>query len=471
MRKADPLVTADRAWAEKATVVENHIEAIPPEFSDESLALEFAVRHAPDLRYVHTWSRWLYWTGTHWKTDDTLLAFDHARLICREASQRAAKVNRKAGAKIAAMITSAQKVAAVERLAKADRRLAATVDQWDVEPFILNTPSGVVDLRTGRLRAHRQDDHCTKVTAIGPADAGTPCPQWLRFLHRVTDGDGELIGFLQRVAGYALTGSTKEHALFFAYGTGRNGKGVFINTLTRILHDYAEIGSMDTFTASSVSQHPTDLAKLRGARLVTAQETEEGRRWAESKIKALTGGDPITARFMRQDFFTFEPAFKLVIAGNHKPGLRGVDEAMRARFNLIPFSVTIPAAERDPDLPEKLKAEWPAILRWMIDGCLEWQRDGLQPPAAVKAATDEYLDAEDNFGLWLAEDCIRSAMARENTADLFAAWCRWAERNGEFAGKSKHFSQNMDARGFAASREGGTGVRGFAGVSLRPGVR
>jgi putative DNA primase/helicase len=471
MRNVDPLATADRAWAEKASVVENPVEAIPPEFSDESLALEFATRHADDLRYVHAWGKWLHWTRTKWATDDTLLAFDHARLICREASQRAVKVNRKSGAKIAAMITSAQKVAAIERLAKADRRLAATVDQWDIEPFILNTPSGVVDLRTGRLRPHRQADHCTKATAIGPADVGTPCPQWLRFLDRVTDGDGELIGFLQRVAGYALTGSTKEHALFFAYGTGRNGKGVFINTLTRIMADYAEIGSMDTFTASSVSQHSTDLAKLRGARLVTAQETEEGRRWAEAKIKAMTGGDPITARFMRQDFFTFEPAFKLVIAGNHKPGLRGVDEAIRARFNLIPFNVTIPPAERDLDLPDKLRAEWPAILRWMIEGCVEWQRDGLQPPAAVKAATDDYLDAEDAFGLWLAEDCTRSARAWENSTVLYEAWVRWADRNGEHPGRSKNFSQTLEARGFEKSREAGTGKRGFTGIALRSEAR
>ena len=183
----------------------------------------------------------------------------------------------------------------------------------------------------------------------------------------MTDGDHELVAFLQRVAGYALTGSTSAHALFFLYGTGANGKSVFVNTVAGILGDYHRTAPIETFTASSHERHPTDLAGLRGARLVTAVETEEGRRWAESRIKALTGGDKIAARFMRQDFFEFTPQFKLLIAGNHKPGLRSVDEAIRRRFNLIPFAVTIPDEERDENLTDNLKAEWPGILAWMIE--------------------------------------------------------------------------------------------------------
>jgi putative DNA primase/helicase len=182
------------------------------------------------------------------------------------------------------------------------------------------------------MRHHLAGDHMTKITAIAP---GGDCPQWLAFLKTITNCDKERQTFLQRVAGYCLTGSTREHALFFGYGTGGNGKGVFLNTLTGLMNDYASVAGMETFTASSSDRHPTDLAMLRGARLVTAQETEEGRKWAESRIKAMTGGDPITARFMRQDFFTFLPNFKLFIAGNHKPGLRSVDEAIRRRMNLF----------------------------------------------------------------------------------------------------------------------------------------
>jgi putative DNA primase/helicase len=223
---------------------------------------------------------------------------------------------------------------------------------------------------------------------------------------------------------------------------------------------------METFTASNSERHPTDLAMLRGARLVTAQETEQGRRWAEAKIKSLTGGDPISARFMRQDFFTFTPQFKLFIAGNHRPGLTGVDEAIRRRFHLVPFTVTIPDRERDHELPEKLKAEWPGILSWMMEGCLEWQREGLKPPAAVRAATDSYLAAEDAFELWRDECTTADVNAWESSADLWTSWKAWGERTGEFVGTQKRFGQTLEDRGLVAERQPGTGARGYRGTSL-----
>jgi putative DNA primase/helicase len=187
---------------------------------------------------------------------------------------------------------------------------------------------------------------------------------------------------------------------------------------------------------------------LRGARAVIAQETEEGQRWAEARIKAMTGGDAISARFMRQDNFTFTPTFKLMIAGNHKPSLRSVDEAVRRRFNLVPFTVTIPKGERDPTLPERLKAEWPGILAWAIEGCLEWQRIGLSPPPAVQAATASYLADEDTIGLFLAERCTTGdPNATVEVKDLFAAWAEWSARAGEFTGSIKRFSTALAARG------------------------
>ena len=440
----------------------------PPEFTDEALALEFARTHCENLRYVADWGKWLLWTGDHWRFDDSLQTFNLSRHICRKASAKALRDLRpRVARKVASALASGKTVSAVERLARSDRRLAATVDQWDRDPALLNTPDGVVDLRTGVLHAHDRTDYCTKITAVAPAAPGTPCPMWTNFLLRVTDGDRYLIAFLQRIAGYALTGFTKEHALFFAYGTGRNGKGVFTNTLTGIMGAYAAVASMETFTASSTAQHPTDLAMLRGARLVTAQETEEGRRWAEAKIKALTGGDPITARFMRQDFFTYQPQFKLLIAGNHKPAIRGVDEAIRARFNLIPFKVTIPPEERDRDLFEKLKAEWPAILRWAIDGCLAWQQIGLDQPLSVRDATEDYLSQEDSIATWLDECCIRQERSRENTMDLYASWMEWAEKNGEVPGSAKRLSQALQSRGFTPKREAETGKMGFDGIRLK----
>lgn len=415
---------------------------IPPAFTDEALALRFAERHAGDLRYVAAWGKWFHWTGAKWESDDTLLAFDRARGVCREA---AAGCNSKAAAGLA----SAKTVAAVERLAKADRRLAATVDQWDTSTWVLNTPGGVLDLRTAQLRPHRPDDYFTKMTAVSPNGA---CPVWRAFLDRVTAGDTGLQDFLQRIAGYALTGETSAHALFFFHGVGGNGKSVFLNTLSRILGDYHRTAPIETFTASTGERHPTELAALRGARLVTAIETEEGRRWAESRIKTLTGGDPIAARFMRQDFFEYMPQFKLLIAGNHKPGLRSVDEAIRRRFHLIPFTVTIPPAERDESLPERLVDEWAGILQWAVDGCVGWQERGLAPPACVVDATSSYLEAEDAMAAWLDECCQRDARAEASSAELFESWKSWADRAGEPVGSNRKLSQKLEDRGFAKER-------------------
>ncbi len=283
-------------------------DARPPEFSDEALALRFAELHADDLRYVAAWSRWLSWDGARWQFDDTLAAYDLARKVCRFAAAQCKK------AKPASVLASAKTVAAVERLAKADRRIAATVDQWDVDSWLLNTPGGVVNLRTGERLPHVPSGYMTRITAVAP-DGACPTPIWSGFLDRVTGGDAELAAFLRRMAGYALTGTTHEHALFFLHGVGANGKSTFLNAITGVAGDYHRTAPIETFTASQNERHPTDLAGLRGARLVTSVETEEGRRWAEAKIKALTGGDKIAARFMRQDFFEFVPQFKLLIAG------------------------------------------------------------------------------------------------------------------------------------------------------------
>ena len=430
---------------------------IPAEFSDECLALRFTGQHGETLRFVAGWGRWMQWDGRVWKADDTLHVFDLARQICRQAS---AECNQD---KVSASVASAKTVAAVERLAKADRRHAASVGMWDADPWLLNTPGGIIDLKTGKMHHHDPARHMTKIAAVAP---GGECPLWRSFLATATNNDVDLQAYIQRVAGYALTGSIREHALFFAYGTGANGKGVTINTLTGIMGDYAAVASIDTFTASQNERHPTDLAMLRGARLVTAQETEEGRRWAEARIKAMTGGDPITARFMRQDFFTFEPAFKLVIAGNHRPGLRNVDEAIRRRFNLIPFAIRIAPEDRDHNLPDKLKAEWAGILAWAVEGCLEWQRIGLSPPPAVVEATHEYLGAEDAPGNWLDECCIQHGTLHTSSAALFGSWKGWADAAGEHVGSQKGFSQRLAAKGFEAKRMPDSKA-GFVGVGLK----
>jgi len=436
----------------------------PANYTDEALALRFTTQHGQDLRYVSLWGQWLGWNGKRWQPDDTLQVIDFSRAVARTAS---AEIMEKPepNMKLAATVASAKTIAAIERLARADRRHASRTEDWDANPWLLNTPDGAVDLTTGLLRPHERTDYCTKITAVSPLGS---CPLWLEFLNRVFNGDQALIGFCQRMLGYSLTGSIRDHALFFQYGTGGNGKGVFLNTWHGIMSNYASIAPMETFTASQSERHPTDLAMLRGARVVMAQETEEGHRWAESKIKMMTGGDPVTARFMRQDFFTYQPQFKLLIAGNHKPSLRNVDEAMRRRFNLIPFTVTIPAHERDPELQTKLKAEWPGILQWAVEGCLAWQANGLQPPDAVRLATENYLADEDMLQKFLDEKCHKtSASEFEEVSALFAAWRDWCATTGEYAGSIKRFSQNLLTRRFLRVQHPDTRRACIAGLRLR----
>jgi putative DNA primase/helicase len=311
------------------------------------------------------------------------------------------------------------------------------------------------------MRPARLDDYATKITAIAP---GGECPTWKKFLRRVTGEDQELIAFLRRICGYCLTGITTEQALFFVHGPGGNGKSVFLRTVADIIGDYHTAAAIETFTTSKSERHPTDLAHLRGARLVTATETDGDRNWAESRIKVLTGGDKIAARYMRGDFFEFIPSFKLIFAGNHVPHLRSVDEAMCRRIHLLPFLVTLPADERDKQLLEKLKAESPGILLWMIQGCLEWQTTGLRPAEVVETATKTYLDAEDAIASWIDECCRRDAQAWESRAALFASWSEWAIKAGEPAGSSKDLVRNLAARGYPEKRK--HAGRGFYGLKI-----
>ena len=423
-----------------------------PVLSEDALALAFAGRHGDELRFVSFWGKWLKWTGEKWQVEKTLAAFDQARKICQEHF-------------IAASLR-AKTVAAVELLARSDRRLAATTDQWDADPWLFNTPAGTVELITGKLREHRPQDYITKIAGCGPGLEG--CPMFFKFMNKIFDGDQDLIDYLQRFFGYILTGLTSEHAMLFFHGAGANGKSVLVSTIAGILGEYHRVAPIDTFTATGFSRHSTDLAGLMGAQLVTAHETEEGAKWAEAKLKTLTGGDKITAQFMRQDYFDYVPAFKLAITGNHKPGLQSVDEAMRRRLNLIPFNVTIPKADRDPSLAEKLKAEWPGILQWMIDGCLLWQREGrLNPPQAVIAATDEYLENEDAMARWITDRCELKTSFEDTAEELFKSWKAWAELMCEPAGSAKAFGNKLQARaGIKRKAIGHSNVRGYSGIQV-----
>jgi putative DNA primase/helicase len=429
-------------------------------FTEDQLALRFSARHAHDLRYVAIRNQWYKWDGIRWAPEPTLLAFDLARASCRDDARDYGN------GKPPSKLYTAKTVAAVQLLARADRRQAATIEQFDTNTWLITTTDATYDLRTGLGRPPNPLDFITKKTACHAAPAGTEHPLWTAFLDRITAKNSELQAFLQRYFGYCLTGETSEHRFIFGHGKGANGKSTLINTIAKILGDYACVADVATFIAAEHDRHPTDVAKLHGHRLAIAQENEKGRKWAEAKIKSITGGDKLTARFMHQNFFDFVPTFKLFITGNHKPRLENVDEAMRRRLMLVPFTVQIPPAERDLDLPLKLKPEWPAILRWMIDGCLEWQRIGLAPPGCVTEATAAYFDDQDVVQQWL-DECTTDGgpFAFTLTKQLYASWKHWADEQRFEPGSLKTFHGALEDRGFTKKRDA-RGRQGFAKLVL-----
>lgn len=428
------------------------------ELTEDGVAIRFAERYGDELRFCHDARRWYHWKNTHWKENRDHLAFSWARELVRT-------LNRTAEFKTKAITGKTAFAAGVERFAQSDRAFAVTAETWDTDPWLLGTPGGTVDLKTGELRRANPKEFITKTTAIAPAEPGMTCDTWLKFLDEATGHDDELIRFLQQWCGYCLTGTTTEHALLFVYGPGGNGKSVFLNTLAGILADYARTAAMDTFTASQHDKHTTDLAMLRGARLVSASETEAERSWAEARIKQMTGGDPITARFMHRDNFTFTPSFKLTIAGNHKPVLKVVDAAARRRFNIVPF--TRKPANPNPQLEEELRKEWPAILRWMIEGCLDWRNNRLARPAVVTEATAEYFAQQDVFGSWVAERCILDPNLQDRPGALLDDYNDWAQANGE------RKASRADFRGWAEKQEAlrykkVKGLDWVAGIGRKP---
>lgn len=454
------------------------------DLSQDALASDLGLRSwDSNGRHVASWGKWLFWTGTRWQADDRLDHLTRARAYLREraeeltdwAERKAAAVDAEKegdGDKLrrwakdqARTMRSKNSVAAVESLARSNRASVASADTFDANRLLLGTPGGTVDLRTGELRQAERSDMITKLTGCAPADTGSRPERWLTFLNEIFDGDADLVAFMQRAAGYALTGLTTEHKLLFLYGTGRNGKSVFLNTLTHIWADYARRGAAETFLNTQGEKHSTGLAGLQGARLVAGSELPVGKTWDESVIKDLTGGDRMTARFMRGDFFDFDPQLTLMIAGNNQPSFRGVDEAIRARVVLVPFLVTIPPERRDKGLPDKLKAEGPEILRWAIDGALQWQDRGLDVPAKVAAASTEYMDEEDTLGQFISDETNTVAGQFESAQELHNRFTQWCEMQGLKAWTQLTLIKEIRSRGFDPAKSNGR--RGIKGLKLK----
>lgn len=406
---------------------------------EDGVIRAFTERHKEHLRFDHHAGRWFLFDCTHWRKEETKLGLAHAREVSTTLALRnsAAKALKKVSA-----------WEAVERGARTDRAFAVDSTAWDRDPMLLGTPGGTVELMTGNLRPARGEDYISRITAVAPVplnrfDPARDCPQWLALLDQALAGDANAIRFLQQWGGYSLTGDTREQVLLFVYGPGGSGKGTVINTIAEILGDYAINVAMETLTASKHDRHSTELARLKGARMARASETEKGRAWAENRIKTLTGQDKVTAHFMRQDDFEFMPEFKLTIFGNNRPSLRDVDAAIRRRFIVLPFDH--PPVKPDPMLGAKLKAEWPGILSWLILGALDWQASGrLVRPEIVEQATAAYFEEQDTFGQWLADNCEIGPRKSETTERLWESWSRYALSVGEDPGrKMKTFPETL----------------------------
>lgn len=455
-----------------------------PDLSHDTLALDLSkAGFTKDARYVSSIGKWYFWSGYHWRADDRLLHMTAIRDFIRVKAQKLVEWAEKKSASLpsaadvdklmkwakdnAKALKQAGSVTAVENVARSNADLVATIEQFDADLMKLGTPNGTVDLTTGELIEPQRGHWITKLTAVSPAERSVKPELWLKFLDRIFDGNQEIIDFMQRAAGYALTGRTDEHKLLFLFGTGSNGKSVFLNTIYGIMGDYAKRAAAQTFLNSHGDRHPTDLAGLMGARLVAGSELPAGKAWNESVIKDLTGGDVITARFMRQDFFDFMPQFTLFIAGNHRPSFSGIDEAIRRRVCLVPFTQTIPAEERDPELPEKLKAEWPAILRWMIEGAELWQLYGLAPPDDVNAASAEYMEDEDTLADFFDENVNAVQFGYVTVADMYERFCKWQRINGApFTWSRKAMSNAFAERGIKSTKGTG-GVRKYDSYTLK----
>lgn len=409
------------------------------------------------VRYV-AGRGWHRWNGYRYAWADDWMV-NHAAAKVRElfllASQVPDEKIRSAVIRHANASLRKERIAAMIALAAAIGGVKIEARYCDSSPHLLGVENGIVDLRSGDFSF---DWKCVKngepftndfitLQAGTSFDPQATCPQWRDFVDDVFRGDEDLVEYVQRAVGYTLSADTSEHVLFFLYGSGANGKSVFVNVLKRLFGDYSAVISSETILARKHSQQSNDLARLPGKRLVIASELEDGARWNESLVKSLTGGDPISARFLYAEFFEFFPVFKLFVVGNHKPVVRGADEGIWRRLQLIPFQVFFPPERRDRELTEKLAAELPGILNWAIEGYRQWREQGLTPPSSVLAATSAYRAEEDRVGQFIEDRCELRAELSVQASVLYRAYHSWTAARGETPLSATRFGARLSERG------------------------
>jgi P4 family phage/plasmid primase-like protien len=424
--------------------------------TDLGNARRLVARHGADLRYCWPWGRWIVWDGIAWRQDDTAevlrRAKDTVRGIYQEAAACDDRDRRDALGDWARRSENETKINAMVSLARSEPVIPILPTELDADPMLLPVQNGVLDLRQNTfIPGHRKSELITKIVSI-TFDPVAECPVWMDFLYTIMAGNQDMIDFLQRCAGYSLTGDVTEHMLLILYGSGANGKSVFLNTLLALTGPYGKQAAPDLLLATRYDRHPTELADLLGIRALISSETDQGRRLAEARIKSLTGGDPIKARYMHGDFFTFPPTHKIWMATNHKPIVRGTDRGIWRRLKLIPFTVTIPDSEQDKHLQDKLLVELPGILNWAVKGCLLWQKNGLWAPKEVMAATEGYRTENDVLQMFIDDRCVVNPLAKTKSSDLYGGYIDWSKANGEREVPQRQFCNAMQDRGFETKR-------------------
>lgn len=434
--------------------------------SDLGNAERLIHQYGEGLRYCKGTGGWLIWTGQLWRIADSceVLAFakDTAKSIANEAplpGYGAAECLRHAHRS-----QSRQALESMVALAQSDEKVRLTHERLDAHAWLLGTPEGTIELQTGRVRASRPGDYLTRSISV-PLQADAKSPRWERFIAEMTLGDIEFQRYLQRVVGYVLTGSTQEQCFFYLHGTGANGKSTFLNVLSELMGNYARQAESTTFTLQQGDRVRNDLARLAGARLVTAVEPPTSRALDDSLLKQITGGDTMTARHLYREYFEFQPVCKVFLAANVLPKPTGLDNGLWRRLKCIPCRLQLDEADRDPELQDALLNELPGILNWAIEGCLEWQRVGLREPQVLAAAKQEYRSSRDPLGNFLSECCVTQAGAEVPYPLLYGVYVAWCGQSGEHPAPKRVFGQELRDRGYE-TRTGGQRKNLWLGVAL-----
>ena len=417
------------------------------------------VRHfGQDLRFCTETKGWLVFENGHWRPDEDRciirLAKKTADIMVQEARELKDDDQRQRLIRHALASENSIRIKAMVDMAATEKDVIVCQKHLDSKPEILGLLDGnVLDLKSGGFRPGTRADLITKHCGT---DWGAPeCETWIAFLHKVMGGDLPLINYIQRAVGYSLTGLTTEQCFFFLYGTGANGKSTFLNVLQHLMGNYSLVMDPETIMLKNGTTGATpELARLRAARVVVTNEVEEGKRLDENRIKQMTGGDTIVARGLYQAPFEFKPEFKIWMAGNHKPGIRGTDNAIWRRVHLIPFTVTIPKAEQDGNLFSKLKKEMPGILQWAVAGYQDWRKSKLNPPKQVLDAVEEYRDEMDTMGHWLHECCTLGKSLKTASDTLYQSYRSWCQLNGHFPHSQARFGRALGDRGLGKEKQG-----------------